>query len=134
MKQDKKTVLKEIARDLMALGGVPFLVLVLVRVFMVDNYREVFNIAAAVILVVIVSFIMKNVDYHAAIIPILVIFTSIFYNDNLYTIFAVVVGIAAIVMIRLYLKKKNIYKSAVLGILCSIASYFIAMPLNLPVS
>lgn len=125
---------KEIARDLMALGGTPFLILVLVRVFMVNNYREVFNIFLAVVLVFTVSLIYKNIDYHAAILPILVIFTSIFYNDIIYTIFAVLVGIAAIVMMGLYLEKKNLFRSAVLGIICSTISYFIALPLNLPVS
>ena len=47
---------KEVARDLMALGSIPFVTLVIVRVVMVENFRELFHIVVALLLLSIISF------------------------------------------------------------------------------
>ena len=40
----KKSWKKEVARDLMALGSFPFIILVLVRVLMVANFKIIFHV------------------------------------------------------------------------------------------
>lgn len=123
---------KDIARDFMALGSFPFLVLVLVRIFVTTNFRELLHIVIAIILLFIISFKIKNIEYHSAILIILAIFTSIFYAEYFYTIFAGLTVILAIYGMKKYLKKEKVYSSAVIGLICSIISYLIELPLKIP--
>ena len=80
---------------------------------------------------IVIEIGIKNINHHLARIVILIIFTSIFYNDYLYTIFAVLVGILATYGTQKYLKKGNAYLSVFLGIICSIISHVISIPLNI---
>ena len=123
---------KEIARDLMALGGLPFLILVLVRIVMVRNYEELFQMVFAIALLRVASIWVKNINFHAGILPIVAIFTSIFYEERLYVIFASLITLAALYGMRNYLKIKGAYKSAVIAVVCSIVSYLVSIPLDIP--
>ncbi|MBW2992323.1 hypothetical protein KY345_03855 [Candidatus Woesearchaeota archaeon] len=123
---------KEIARDMMALGGIPFLILVLVRIIMVQNYGEGFQIVFAIALFHLLSIKVKDMNFHAGVLPILAIFTSIFYEEWLYVIFAGLITILALYGMKNYLKIKGAYKSAVIAVICSITSYLISIPLGIP--
>jgi len=122
---------REISRDLMGLGSVPFLILVVVRVAMVGNFLELFHILAAVLLFGLISIWWKDLHFHTARIVIMVIFTSVFYDDRFYTIFAALIGVVAICGFVRYLKIPNVVTSLVLGLVCSLASYLISLPLDL---
>tara|TARA_Y100000310_G_scaffold345863_1_gene471760 strand:- start:30061 stop:30456 length:396 start_codon:yes stop_codon:yes gene_type:complete len=123
---------KEVSRDLMALGSFPFLILVIVRVSLVGNFKIIFNIFAALILAVLISSTIKKLNYHSVNLTILIIFTSIFYASYTYAIFATITYFTAIYGINKYLKKKNVYLSVLAAILCSIISYLIELPLQIP--
>lgn len=122
----------EIARDLMGLGSIPFLILVVVRVGMAGNFLELFHIMVAVALLVVVSHFLRNVDYHGAFIVILVIFTSVFYDDIYYTVFAALTAIATVYGFVRYLKRTDVWWSVGLGFACSGASYLLSLPLDIP--
>jgi hypothetical protein len=122
---------REISRDLMGLGSVPFLILMVVRVAMVGNFLELFHIIAAVVLFGVISIWWKGLHFHTVRIVIMVIFTSVFYDDRYFTIFAVLIAIAAIFGFIRYLKIPKVITSLALGLACSLVSYLIALPLGL---
>ena len=120
----KEKFLKELARDFLALGSIPFFLLVVVRIFIapVANYHYQLLLAFGIILVV--SFFLRN-QQHIARGVVLLIFTSLYYADFLYTIFA---RIAWVVMVfsSYYLEKDKmlIVKGTVLGAVATVISYF----------
>ncbi|UCH84929.1 MAG: hypothetical protein JSW50_04365 [Candidatus Latescibacterota bacterium] len=122
---------QEISRDLMGLGSVPFLVIVVVRVAMVGNFLELFHIVAAVLLFGLVGIWWKGLHFHTARLVILAIFTSIFYDDRYYTIFAMLLAVAALYGFVRYLKIPNVFTSLGIALACSLGSYLISLPLNL---
>ncbi len=120
---------REMVRDLMGLGSVPFLLLVVVRVAMVGNFLELFHILTAVALFGLAGFVVAGLHYHTGRLVIMAIFTSVFYDDIYFTIFAALITIAAVFSFARYLESIKVYASLVLGLLCSLASYLISLPL-----
>ena len=123
---------KETARDLMALGSIPFVILVLVRAVTVENFRMLFYMVVAVLLLYLISFKMKDIEHHTARLVIVGIFLTIFYASYVFAVFALLVGITALYGLRVHLKKERVYRSAFLGVVCSVISYLIAIPFNIP--
>jgi hypothetical protein len=109
-----KAWLKELARDLIALGGIPFLILTIVRVSAPFTYYPLqFIISSALF------FILKAIfkaDLRAGIGFILVTFISLYYHKTLFTIFALLVYAGMIVSL-FYLKRgrSQILKGILLG-------------------
>ncbi|UCG52353.1 MAG: hypothetical protein JSW58_02025 [Candidatus Latescibacterota bacterium] len=122
---------REIARDLMGLGSVPFLLLVVVRVAMVGNFLELFHIVTAVVLFGLISIRLRGLHFHSGRIVIMAIFTSVFYDDRYYTTFALLIALVAIFSFVRYLKIQKVYTSLVLGLICSLVSYLVSLPLDL---
>lgn len=127
-----KGFVKETARDLMALGSIPFFLLVIVRILTVENYNQTFQMLFALFLVGLVSIQFKKMDFHAALIIIVAIFTSVFYASYLYAVFAALIAIVALFMMNVYLNRKMVCKSTLLAIICSIISYFVSSQLGIP--
>ena len=115
---------KELARDFIALGGIPFLVITIVRVSVIQVYYPMQFIISSVIFFIL-RLIFKA-SLRAGIGLIVVTFTSIFYNHFLFTIFASLIYIGIITSL-FYLKKekKEIIKGVFLGALSATAGYFI---------
>ncbi|MCH8003330.1 MAG: hypothetical protein IH934_01765 [Nanoarchaeota archaeon] len=124
----KKNWKYEIARDSMAFGSILFYLIVLVRSLIGEYLVFVYQLLIALIILIISSFIIKNANHHLARAFVLVVFTSLFYKDNFYTIFA---GLLWIFMIgsAFYIKenKKSIYKGIVLGIIAALVSYYLSL-------
>ena len=120
---------REMARDLMGLGSVPFTLIVVVRVAMVGNFLELFHILASVALFALAGRVIKDLHYHTGRIIIMAIFTSVFYDDVYFTVFAAVIAIGSVVSFARYLDTGKIYTSAGLSLFCSLASYLISLPL-----
>ena len=119
----KKEWIKDLARDLIALGGVPFLVLTIARVSMGPAYYPLEFIVSAALF-----FILKMIfkaESHAGIGVILLIFTSIYYNHVLFTVFALIVYIGIVISL-FYLKKNRaeILKGILLGLVSAGIGYF----------
>jgi hypothetical protein len=120
---------REMARDLMGLGSVPFLVIVVVRVAMVGNFLELFHILAAVTLFGLAGAVISGLHYHTGRIIIMAIFTSVFYDDVYFTAFATLIAVGSVLSFARYLNMGKIYTSAALALACCLASYLISIPL-----
>jgi len=122
-KENLKKEVKEIARDLIALGSLPFYLLVLIRVY-IGNFPEIFYpLLISLPLIYIFYFIFKSNNYSAMSIP-LFIFTSIFYKEMIFTIFAfVLMTILFICLFYLNYEKKKILLGLLAGIIASAVSY-----------
>lgn len=119
----KKEWIKEVARDLVALGGVPFLVLTVARVSMGPVYYPLEFIISSILF--FVSKMIFKAESHAGIGIILLIFTSIYYNHIFFTVFALIIY-TGIVFSLFYLKKnkREILKGILLGLISAGIGYF----------
>jgi hypothetical protein len=110
----KKAWLEELARDLIAFGSIPFLILTVVRVSVPFTYYPMqFMISSALFFILKVIF---KADLRAGIGFILLTFVSLFYRNALFTVFASLVY-AGIIISLFYLKRdrRQILKGILLG-------------------
>ncbi len=110
----EKAWLKEVARDLIALGSIPFLILTIARVSVPCTYYTMQFIVSSVLF-----FILKAIfkaDLRAGIGFILLTFTSLFYRNGLFAVFASMVYTGLIISL-FYLKRerRQILKGILLG-------------------
>ena len=121
-------ILKELARDFLALGSWVFFILIFARA-MIKPYRPFTDqIAIAGIILIITAILLKNkYDAYTSRALILMFFTVIFYQDNLFAWFARLAFIG-IVISSYYLTKDNIkiIKGIIIGIITTAISYYLA--------
>ncbi|MFH0827059.1 MAG: hypothetical protein V1923_04135 [Candidatus Omnitrophota bacterium] len=120
----EKRWLKEVARDLIALGGIPFLVLTIARVSVPFSYYPMQFIVSSTLFFILK--IIFKADLRAGIGLILSIFISLYYRNALFTVFASLVY-AGMVISSFYLKKepKQILKGILLGAISTGIGYAI---------
>ena len=118
---------KEAARDIIALGSVPFYFIVIIRT-LVGPFWEFFNqllIGGSVIFVL--YYFMKDTNYYISRAIMLFVFTSLFYKDTLYTVFTLGVVVVFVLSLNyLKVKKEGIINGIVMGLLGSAAGYYLA--------
>ena len=115
---------KEIARDTLALGSVPFYLIVIIRAIIGKYLPFIYQLSIAFIILFIFSKLLKNSNQHIARGLILAVFTSIFYKETIFTIFAAILFFAMIAsLFYLKAKRNEILKGTVLGIASAAASY-----------
>ncbi|MBU4069999.1 MAG: hypothetical protein KJ646_03370 [Nanoarchaeota archaeon] len=121
----KKEFIKETARDIIALGGVPFFILVLVRVAILSKPDFLLQFLLAGVIFLLINFLVKT-NLYSGLGLIILIFTSLYYNDLKFSIFASLVYVGLISSL-VYLKsnKKEIIKGVLLGVLSSAISYYL---------
>ena len=123
-----KSWLKEIARDSLALGSIPFYFLVVVR-SMIGNYKLfVYQMLIAAVAIFILYFIIKNSNMHIARSLVIVVFTSMFYKDMIFTFFASLIWI--LILFSVYYLKKNLgntLRGLLIGVLSSFAGYYLGI-------
>lgn len=108
----------ELARDFVALGGLPFFVLVLIRVWILDNLTYFMQFfVAGVVVGVIWIFVRQN--YYVALSFVALFFTGMYYADFVYWVFGSIVWIG-VVGCSWYLSRN--WKKVVVGILVGIFS------------
>jgi hypothetical protein len=118
---------KEIARDTLALGSIPFYFLVIIRAIIGKYAIFIYQLLIALVVLFILSKLIKNSNLHIARAFVLVTFTSLFYNDLLYTAFVFLVFIILLISSNyLKIKKIMIAKGVLLGIVSSLISYYLA--------
>tara|TARA_Y100000031_G_scaffold39651_1_gene44632 strand:+ start:296 stop:679 length:384 start_codon:yes stop_codon:yes gene_type:complete len=118
----------EIARDSMAFGSILFYLIVIIRSLIGEYMIFVYQLLIAIIILIISSFIIKNANHHLARAFVLVIFSSLFYKDYLFTVFAVLVWFFMIgSAFYIKLNKKSIFKGIVLGVIAALLSYFLSL-------
>ena len=100
----KKPWLKEIARDLLALGSIPFYFLVVIRAVIGDNSIFMYQMLIAALVIFIFYFIIKKSDLYAARSLVILFFISLFYKETFFTVFATLIWAFGIIG-NYYLKK-----------------------------
>jgi len=120
----KKEWLKEVARDFIALGGIPFLVLTIVRVSVIRIYYPMQFIISSILFLVL-NALFKG-EMRLGIGLILLTFTSVFYHHMLFTIFALLAYIG-MVLSSVYLERgrRQILTGILLGAISAGAGYAI---------
>ncbi len=120
----ERSFLKTLARDFLALGSIPFFLLVTVRVFIapVANYH--YQLLLAFGIIVVVSLFVKNQQYIAMAV-VLLVYTSLYYADFVYTLFARIAWVLMVVS-SYYLERNKmaIIKGTILGAFATLISYF----------
>ncbi len=91
----KKELIKSVARDFIALGGIPFFAIVVVRIWLLDTpaYLNQFLIAGGLFLAI--TFFLKN-NIYSGLSLIALFFTALVYTDLRYTIFGSIVYLGLI--------------------------------------
>ncbi|MBS3105083.1 hypothetical protein J4234_02405 [Candidatus Woesearchaeota archaeon] len=123
----KKLWLKEIARDLLALGSIPFYFLVAVRAVIGKYNVFVYQMIIAAIAIFILYFIIKNSNLHVARSFAALVFTSLFYKEIFFTVFASLVWVL-LLSAAYYIKRKisSVFKGVVIGVVSSLIGYYVA--------
>jgi hypothetical protein len=116
----------EIARDSMAFGSILFYFVVIMRAIIGKYMPFVYQLLIALVILILSSFIIKNTNQHIARAFVLVVFTSLFYKEALFTFFAALVWIFIVGSV-FYMKvnKKSIYKGITLGVVATLISYYL---------
>jgi hypothetical protein len=121
-------VKEEIARDLVALGGLPFYLLVLVRSGIGGYMSFLAHVAIALPALYLLSRALRGSNLHIARALILVVFTSIFYDALPFTVFSTLVWCGMIYSLA-YLKTgtREILKGIAVGAVSVIISYALTL-------
>ncbi|MDP7141286.1 MAG: hypothetical protein QF362_00900 [Candidatus Woesearchaeota archaeon] len=119
--------IKEIARDSIALGSIPFYFILIIRAVIGKYNIFVYQLLIALAVLVGFSFIVKKSNMHIARCFVLWMFSSLFYKDTLFTVFAFILWVVVVIS-SYYLKAKKsaIIKGVLLGLLSSGAAYYLA--------
>ena len=120
-----KSHLKDIARDLIALGGLPFFILVIARVWLLSKeyYQFQFIFGGIIFLVLMLFF---KAEIHAGLGLIIVFFLSNYYGNLNFWIFAVFAYLILLVsLFYLGKDKKKIFKGILFGLIATGISYYL---------
>ena len=120
--------LNEIARDLLALGSIPFYFLVVIRAVIGKYNLFVYQMLIAAIIVFILYFIIKDSSMHIARALVILVFTSLFYKEMIFTVFAALIWVLLLAS-AYYIKRKIgfVVRGIVIGIISSLAGYYGAL-------
>ncbi len=121
----KRTWLRETARDLVALGSIPFYFLVVIRAIIGRYNTFIYQMLIAAIAIFILYFVIKNSNLHIARAFVIVVFTIMFYKAVLYSVFAALVWFL-LVIAAYYVKRSMgfVLRGIIIGLLSSLAGYY----------
>ena len=116
----------ELARDLIALGSIPFFLLVLVRIHLLNNpvYLNQFIFSGIVFLGL---FFIFRLNLYSGLGLIVLFFTSMYYNDIAFTIFGSIIYLFIIASL-FYLKydMKKVFLGILAGVIGIAIGYVLA--------
>lgn len=118
--------LKDSSRDTLALGGIAFCILVIARASIDQNLGFVYQIILALAISFLLALFIKNSETKIARGIILVFFTILFYNEIIFTSFALFVLILMVASaVYLKIEKKAIALGILIGVVSSAISYYL---------
>ena len=121
----KKEWLRELARDFVALGGIPFFILVLVRVSLLERPDYFSQFVIAGVIFILLMLIFKS-DTYSGLGLIVLVFTILYYDQTRFSIFAVLAYFLVIAsLFYLKIERKNIFKGIFFGAIATIISYYV---------
>ena len=117
---------KEIARDCIALGSLPFYLIVLARSTIGQYWPFVIQMTAGIAFLYLITVFAKFDKYSSRSFLILV-FTTLFYQNIGFTILASILWICILFSLN-YLKtdKKELLKGVLVGLACAGIAYFVS--------
>jgi len=117
---------KEIARDLISFGSIPFFLIILARAFIGPFWPFISQLVLAFVILFFLSLFFKKCDLYSARSLILVVFTSIYYQDLKFTVFASLIWILILLsLIYQKIKFREIATGVIFGAFSSAAAYYI---------
>jgi len=124
----KKEWKKEVARDILALGSIPFYFIVIVRALIVGYKPFLYQLIIAALLLFLLSLFIKKANFYVARSLILLVFTTLFYKEIEYTVFASLLWILLVASSAyLKVKVKEIVKGFFLSIVSTVAAYLLSL-------
>ncbi|MEX0932962.1 MAG: hypothetical protein WDZ77_02585 [Candidatus Pacearchaeota archaeon] len=121
----KKGILKEVSRDVVALGSPIFFFLILLRVSITQNYFYLSQFILSGILFLLLMFLFKA-NIYSGLGFIALVFTSIYYNYLPYAIFGTFVYLSLLMSLNyLNVDKSGIMRGLVSGIVSSLVGYYL---------
>jgi hypothetical protein len=119
---------QEIFRDIVALGGLPFYLLVAARAAIGPYPAFLSQVVIALPVLILLARLGRDSNLHIARALILVVFTSIFYKSPQFTIFAALVWAGMIFsLVRLKVPSGEIARGIALGAVSIAAGYFVTL-------
>tara|TARA_Y100000310_G_scaffold68970_2_gene64306 strand:- start:14506 stop:14892 length:387 start_codon:yes stop_codon:yes gene_type:complete len=119
---------KEFARDVIALGGIPFYFIVIIRAIIGEFQPFVSHLVLGLVIYYFLSRFIKPSDPHIARGLILLIFISFYYQVFLFTLFATLLWLVMIwAQSTRKIKWNALLGGALLGIISSALSYYITL-------
>jgi hypothetical protein len=114
------------ARDLLALGSIPFYIIVMARSLVGEYYLFVFQTLIALIFIHLIGWKLEF-NRHLARMFVLIVFTILFYNQSIFSSFAVIIGLITLGSF-FYLKEsfKKISFGLVFGVIASLLGFYLA--------
>lgn len=124
-KMEKREIVKESARDLISLGSIPFFILVLIRVMMLNKPTYFWQFVISGLIFLVIWFFSK-INLYAGLALIIVVFTNLYYQDIKYEIFSILAYVLLLgSLIYLETNKKQIFLGILIGGVSSLITYFI---------
>ncbi|MBI1936095.1 hypothetical protein HYS31_06660 [Candidatus Woesearchaeota archaeon] len=117
--------LKEVARDLLALGSIPFYFLVVIRSIIGKYELFVYQMLISAIAILILCFVIKDSNMHVARSLVILVFTGVFYKDSLFIVFASLIWLLILASAYVLRKKFSpIIRGIIIGFLSVLAGYY----------
>ena len=127
----KKRWSVEIARDIIALGSIPFYIIVIIRAIIGKFSPFVNQLVVAFGILILLSLIVKQADHHIARGFILFAFISAYYESITFTIFSLILWSCMIYSSRILKRNpKRIFRGVILGVVTAAIAYAITMNYN----
>ena len=118
---------KEVARDTMALGSIPFYLIVIIRLIIGEYTAIFYQIIIALIVLFLISKFFENFNAHIARGFVLFVFTSLFYKDVFFTVFAFMLFIAMILSaLYIKIKKNHVTNGCVIGVVAAGIAHYLS--------
>lgn len=118
---------KEVARDILALGSIVFFILVFARSLIGPFDILVFQLLFSGSVFILAALFFDNYDGYVSRALALTVFLSLFYRDNLFSVFAVLAFVGLIVSAN-YLgsARGRVFKGVIVGVIATVAGYYLA--------
>lgn len=127
-RQRTRDVKYEVARDLVALGGLPFYFLVAARAAIGPYPAFLSQVAIALPVLIVLARLVRGSNLHIARALMLVVFTSIFYKSPQFTIFAALVWAGMIFSLAgLKVPAGEIIRGIAVGAASAAVGYFLTL-------
>ncbi len=120
----KTEYIKETARDLIALGSPIFFIIVIARIYLLSNYSYLSQFIIGALIFFPLMFLLKA-NIYSGLGLIVLIFTTLFYNNLKFTIFGIAVYLLLLASL-IYLKydRKKVIMGIILGAISTGISYY----------